>query len=41
VKVFTVVIQTFDWKNGASKSKSIGVQEHLNEAAETVGQHTK
>jgi hypothetical protein len=36
VKVFPVVIQYFDWKNGGSRSKLIEVQQQSNEASETV-----
>jgi hypothetical protein len=41
VKVFPVVIQYFDWKNGGSQSKLIEVQQQSNEAAETVAQYIK
>lgn len=39
VKVFPVVIQYSDWKNGVLQSNSIAVQQQLNEAAETVAQY--
>jgi len=41
VKVFPVVIQYFDWKNGVLQSKLIEVQHQSTEAAETVAQYIK
>ena len=41
VKVFPVVIQYFDWKNGSLQSKLIEVHQQSNEAAETVVQYIK
>jgi len=41
VKVFPVVIQCFDWKNGGLHSKSIEVHQQSNAAAETIVQYIK
>jgi hypothetical protein len=41
VKVFPVVIQYFDWKNGGLQSELIEVLQQLNGAAETVAQKIK
>jgi hypothetical protein len=38
VKVFHVVIQYTEWKNGHLKSKLLEVQQQSNEAAQTVAQ---
>jgi len=37
--VFPVVIQYSDWKHGGLQSKSIAVQQQLNEAAEIIAQY--
>jgi hypothetical protein len=39
VKVFPVVIQYSDWKYGGLQSKSIAVQQQLNETAEIFAQY--
>ena len=39
VKVFPVVIQYSDQKHGGLQSKSIAVQQQLNEAAEIIAQY--
>jgi hypothetical protein len=41
VKVFPVVIQYFDWKNGDMLSKLIEVPQQSNEAAETIARYMK
>jgi ferric-dicitrate binding protein FerR (iron transport regulator) len=41
VKVFPVVIQYLDWKNGGLQSKLIEVQPPLNEAVETLARYIK
>ena len=41
VKLFPVVIQHFDWKNGGLMSKLIEVQSTPNETADTIAQHLK
>jgi hypothetical protein len=41
MKVFPVVIQYFDWKNGGLHSKLIEVQQQSNEAAEALVQYIK
>jgi len=39
VKVFPVVIHYSDWEHGGLQSKSIAVQQQLNETAEIVAQY--
>jgi len=41
VKVFPVLIQYFDWKNGGLQSKLIEVHQQSNELAETIVQYIK
>jgi len=41
VKVFSVVIQYFEWDIGGLQSKLNEVQQPLNEAAETAAQDIK
>ena len=41
VKLFPVVIQYFDWKNGGLMSKLIEVQSTPNKTADTIAQHLK
>jgi hypothetical protein len=41
VKVFPVLIQYSDWKHGGLQSKSIAVQQQLNEAPEIIAQYIK
>ena len=41
VKLFPVMIQYFDWKNGGIKSKLVEVQSTPNETADTIAQHVK
>ena len=39
VNVFPVVIQQSDWKHGGLQSKSIAVQQQLNEAGEIIARY--
>ena len=41
MKVFPIVIQYFDWKNGGLQSKLIEVHQQSNEVAETIVQYIK
>ncbi|CAM2116517.1 unnamed protein product [Caretta caretta] len=41
VKIFPVIIQYFDWKNGSLQSKLIEVQNTPNETADTIAHHVK
>jgi len=41
VKVFPVVVQYFDWKNGGLQSKSTEVVQQSNGAAHTVAKYIK